>query len=278
MDRDAFVAALGPAFENAPWVAAGAWSERPFASVAALHAAMLDVVRRAPEERQLAFLCGHPELAGREAQTGTMTAESVGEQRSAGLNAMTGAERNEMQGSTAPIASATAFPSSSPCAPTPSSRSLKRSAPVLRRTTEIERRAALEQIGLITRGRIDALVKEMNSSSCRPWANLREEQMAMMICCSLHAGSSRCQAWRLAPRRFCPRARHRANADAGARPGSRPIVRHGVSPRLTVHAIDIYHGSAGTGLRIDFSKKEGESYKLIRTVTPTPRAARTSRC
>ena len=49
MDRDAFVAVLGPAFENAPWVAAGAWSERPFASVAALHAAMLDVVRRVPD-------------------------------------------------------------------------------------------------------------------------------------------------------------------------------------------------------------------------------------
>ena len=48
MDRDGFVAVLGPAFENAPWVAAEAWSERPFASVAALHAAMLDVVRRAP--------------------------------------------------------------------------------------------------------------------------------------------------------------------------------------------------------------------------------------
>ena len=65
--------------------------------VAALHAAMLDVVRRAPEEHKLAFLCGHPELAGREAQTGTMTAESTGEQSSAGLHALTGAERNELQ-------------------------------------------------------------------------------------------------------------------------------------------------------------------------------------
>src|SRR5262245_64617837 len=97
MNRDAFIAVLGPAFENAPWVAAGAWAERPFADVAALHAAMLDVVRKAPDERQLAFLCGHPELAGREAQSGTMTAESVGEQRSAGLNALTSAELDEMQ-------------------------------------------------------------------------------------------------------------------------------------------------------------------------------------
>ena len=97
MYRDAFVAAIGPTFENAPWVAASAWNRRPFASVGALHAAMLDVVCAAPDQRQLAFLCGHPELAGREARAGTMTSESVGEQKSAGLNALTAAELGEMQ-------------------------------------------------------------------------------------------------------------------------------------------------------------------------------------
>ena len=54
---------------------------------------------------------------------------------------------------------------------------------------------------------------------------------------------------------------------AGPAQASGPIVLHGVSPRLTVHALDTYHGSAAAGLRIDFSKREGESYKLIRTVT-----------
>ena len=48
---------------------------------------------------------------------------------------------------------------------------------------------------------------------------------------------------------------------------SGPIVLHGVSPRLTVHALDTYHGSAAAGLRIDFSRREGESYKLVRSVT-----------
>ena len=92
MERDAFVAALGPTFENAPWVASSAWAAGPFASVAALHAAMLNVVRQAPDDKKLAFLCGHPELAGREAQAGTMTMESVGEQKSAGLNALTSSD------------------------------------------------------------------------------------------------------------------------------------------------------------------------------------------
>ena len=34
-----------------------------------------------------------------------------------------------------------------------------------------------------------------------------------------------------------------------------------------VHALDTFHGSAAAGLRIDFSKLEGGSYKLVRTVT-----------
>src|SRR5215470_1243183 len=59
-----------------------------------------------------------------------------------------------------------------------------------------------------------------------------------------------------------------ANAQTPAAPaqGASPVVQAGLSPRLTVHAIDIYNGSAGAGIRIDFSKKEGDSYKLVRSV------------
>ena len=39
-DRDAFVAALGGVFENAPWVAERAFAKRPFATVADLCAVM----------------------------------------------------------------------------------------------------------------------------------------------------------------------------------------------------------------------------------------------
>jgi 2-oxo-4-hydroxy-4-carboxy-5-ureidoimidazoline decarboxylase len=97
MSRENFVAALGWTFEHSPWVAEAAWSKRPFASVDQLHAAMLEVVRSAPHATQLTFLCGHPELAGREAQEATMTADSVSEQASAGLDALTRGEMNEMQ-------------------------------------------------------------------------------------------------------------------------------------------------------------------------------------
>jgi 2-oxo-4-hydroxy-4-carboxy-5-ureidoimidazoline decarboxylase len=158
MDRDAFVAVLGPAFENAPWVAAGAWSERPFANAAALHAAMLGVVRRAPEEQQLAFLCGHPELAGREAQTGTMTAESTGEQSSAGLNALTAAERDELQSLNRAYRERHGFPFIIAVRANTKQQIFGAIRARTAQATEIERRSALEQIGLITKGRIDALV------------------------------------------------------------------------------------------------------------------------
>jgi 2-oxo-4-hydroxy-4-carboxy-5-ureidoimidazoline decarboxylase len=160
MDRDAFVGAVGPAFENAPWVAASAWTARPFASVAALHAAMLNVVRQAPDQQQLAFLCGHPELAGREAQAGTMTTESVGEQKSAGLNALTSAELGEMQRLNRVYLERHGFPFIIAVRANTKQQIFDAMRARVAHDTGIERNAALEQIGLITRGRIDALVKE----------------------------------------------------------------------------------------------------------------------
>lgn len=96
MDREAFTAALGETFEHAAWVAEAAWPERPFTSIEALHTAMIGVVRRSPQATQIAFLCGHPELAGREAQAGSMTNDSQHEQASAGLGHMTGEEMVRM--------------------------------------------------------------------------------------------------------------------------------------------------------------------------------------
>jgi 2-oxo-4-hydroxy-4-carboxy-5-ureidoimidazoline decarboxylase len=85
-DRAAFVAALGDVFEHAPWVAERAYVARPFATIAALHDAMMHVVRSAPRAEQLTFLRGHPELAGKVARAGAMTTESKAEQGGLGLN------------------------------------------------------------------------------------------------------------------------------------------------------------------------------------------------
>ena len=85
LDQPAFVAALGGIVEHSPWIASGAWSQRPFASVDALHAAMMHTMMTAPELKRLALIRGHPELAGKAAIRGELTAESTTEQSGAGL-------------------------------------------------------------------------------------------------------------------------------------------------------------------------------------------------
>lgn len=96
MDRAAFVQKFGGIFENSPWVADKAWEKRPFASLDDMHAAMVAAAKYAPAAMQLALLQSHPDLAGKEAEAGTMTASSVAEQASAGLNALSHAEMVQM--------------------------------------------------------------------------------------------------------------------------------------------------------------------------------------
>lgn len=92
MDQAAFVETLGGVFEHSAWVAERAYPTRPFASAKALHAVMMAAVRTAPEEDKLRLLNAHPELAGKEARERQMTANSVSEQGSAGLDRMTEAD------------------------------------------------------------------------------------------------------------------------------------------------------------------------------------------
>lgn len=86
LSEPAFVARFGTVFEHAPWAAARAASERPFASVATLRAAVVGAVAEAGEERQLALLRAHPVLAGAAARAGGLEAASAAEQAGAGLD------------------------------------------------------------------------------------------------------------------------------------------------------------------------------------------------
>jgi len=83
-----FAAAVGDIFEMAPWVAESAAARRPFQTVTALHEAMMGAVRSAPRERQVEFLRGHPDLAGKAARAGAMTDDSKREQASVGLDSL----------------------------------------------------------------------------------------------------------------------------------------------------------------------------------------------
>jgi len=83
-----FAASIGDTFEHAPWVAEAAAARRPFAKVTALHEAMMGALRAAARERQLEFLRGHPDLAGKAARAGALTDDSRREQASVGLDSL----------------------------------------------------------------------------------------------------------------------------------------------------------------------------------------------
>jgi OHCU decarboxylase len=86
--RAEFVRIAGPVFEHSPWIAERAATARPFASVAALHAAMCGIVESAAIEEQFGLIRAHPDLVGR----AVLTAESQGEQAAAGLSELSPAE------------------------------------------------------------------------------------------------------------------------------------------------------------------------------------------
>lgn len=85
LDRTAFVDALGWIFEDSPWVAERTWPARPFASVAAIHTAMIHQLARAKTEERLALLRAHPDLGTR----ARISPASTGEQAGAGLDQLT---------------------------------------------------------------------------------------------------------------------------------------------------------------------------------------------
>ena len=84
---DSFAAIAAPVFENAPWVTEGLAAVRPFASLTALHGAMMQRLLAAPSGKQAAFLRGHPMLSPSALRQG-ITAESMAEQRAAGIDAL----------------------------------------------------------------------------------------------------------------------------------------------------------------------------------------------
>ena len=88
-ERAAFVARYGGLYEHSPWVAEAVYDAGQ-AGLArdpeAQQAAMAAVVEAAGRETQLALLRAHPDLAGRLALAGDLTAASSAEQAGAGLD------------------------------------------------------------------------------------------------------------------------------------------------------------------------------------------------
>ena len=96
LDRDAFIIRFGGVFEHSRWIAERAFDAGLPAwplTAEGLHQRMAAALRAGTEAQQRALIQAHPDLAGRLAQAGRLTAESAKEQASAGLDLLTDAER-----------------------------------------------------------------------------------------------------------------------------------------------------------------------------------------
>ncbi|MBQ4808599.1 allantoinase PuuE [Phaeobacter sp. HS012] len=96
MSRARFVEAYGGIFEHSSWIAERAHDLElgpAHDRAAGLHNALCRMFRSASEEERLGVLTAHPDLAGKLAAAKRLTAESTTEQASAGLDALTDAER-----------------------------------------------------------------------------------------------------------------------------------------------------------------------------------------
>ena len=161
-DRGAFVAALGPLFEHSPWVAEETFSKRPFRDLDGLHAALCGTMLGAAPERQIALVRAHPDLAGRLARAGGLTAASAREQSAAGLDRLSDGESRELERLNESYTARFGFPFVI-CARLNSKEAiLSAMRSRVAHTREAELSTALGEIAKIARLRLNEAVKKEN--------------------------------------------------------------------------------------------------------------------
>jgi 2-oxo-4-hydroxy-4-carboxy-5-ureidoimidazoline decarboxylase len=155
LDRETFVAAVGWVFEHSPWVAERAWTLRPFASVDALHGAMVAQVERAAAEEQLALLQAHPDLGTRARVSEASTKEQAG----AGLDQLTQQEFERLLALNQAYRDKFGFPFLFAVKGSSKHEILDALERRLRSSREEEYRVALAQVYRIARFRIESVLR-----------------------------------------------------------------------------------------------------------------------
>ncbi|XP_026093891.1 2-oxo-4-hydroxy-4-carboxy-5-ureidoimidazoline decarboxylase [Carassius auratus] len=91
-----FVKLFGNVVEKCPLIPAAIWSYRPFKDLADIEAHMREFIHGLPDSGKEGVLRCHPDLAGRDLQSGTLTRESQEEQSRAGMTTLDSAESLHM--------------------------------------------------------------------------------------------------------------------------------------------------------------------------------------
>ncbi len=92
LGREAFVAAFADIYEHSPWVAERAYDQgidERADEIEVLHERFSSILLNADRADQLALINAHPDLAGKAAMRGELTASSTSEQAGAGIQECT---------------------------------------------------------------------------------------------------------------------------------------------------------------------------------------------
>ena len=158
-----FAAALGGIFEHSPWVAQRACAARPFESRRQLLEAMCAAVAQATPDEQLVLIRAHPKLKVSGRAREELTAASSREQRGAGLDACTADEAARLDALNARYVEKFAMHFILAVRGHTAQSIIEVCERRLSNDAMSERRAALQQIGLIAGYRLADMVSEAGS-------------------------------------------------------------------------------------------------------------------
>ncbi|KAG7487296.1 hypothetical protein MATL_G00021720 [Megalops atlanticus] len=98
LSYEEFIELFGGVVERCPLAAAAVWSRRPFGCVSDVEAGIGEFIDSLSESGKEGLVRCHPDLAGRELASGTLTAESQREQEGAGLASLQAEEAAQIAG------------------------------------------------------------------------------------------------------------------------------------------------------------------------------------
>ena len=160
-DEQGFVKQFGGLYEHSPWVAKQVWREiDPDNSISfeSLSGRLRTTVDNASDDRKLALLRAHPELAGKAATEGTLTPESTDEQSRARLDLCSAQEFEKFHQLNTAYNEKFDFPFIMAVRNSTRTEILKAFEARLQNEREEELVTALEQVHQIARLRLEAFV------------------------------------------------------------------------------------------------------------------------
>ncbi len=162
MSGTEFMKSFSAVYESSPWVAQRASQMRPFGSAEDLFSGMRRSVDEASQADQDALIRAHPDLGGKLARAGRLTADSAREQSRLGLDQLDAADYAAFDSLNTAYRQRFDFPFII-CVGLLHDRHqiLDAFRSRIGNTQEQERRQALDQIHLIARIRLSALVEDI---------------------------------------------------------------------------------------------------------------------